>query len=135
MCNVNFFSFSSRCAYYTEKSDNPYCKFLHLYSRYLSIERKKIDNLTDLNYCVDPQFNLLLQSLFSELRSSHLNGQLDGYCLYLYGVVLKRLDLHAEAIQVLVEAVHKEPLHWGGWDELASLIMDRSKVCIFVLFT
>lgn len=117
-----------RCAYHTEKSDNAYCKFLHLYSRYLSAERKKIDNLTDLNYCVDLQFNNQLQSLYTELRTSYMTGKLDGFCLYLYGMVLKRLDLHSDAIQVLVEAVHKEPLHWGAWDELATLITDRAKL-------
>lgn len=123
---MQFFCF--RCAYHTEKSENPYCKFLHLYSRYLSVERKKIDNLTDLNYCVDSQFNNHLQSLYSELRTSYVTGKLDGFCLYLYGIVLKRLDLQSDAIQVLVEAVHKEPLHWGAWDELATLITDRAKV-------
>ncbi|XP_075212921.1 anaphase-promoting complex subunit 8-like [Lycorma delicatula] len=122
-----------RCAYHTEKNENGYCKFLHLYSRYLSVERKKIDNLTDLNYGTDPQLNSQLQSLYSELRSSHLAGRLDGFCLYLYGMVLKRLDLHTAAIQVLVEAVHKEPLHWSAWVELATLITDRAKLTSLTL--
>lgn len=84
-----------------------------------------------MNYGTDPQLNSQLQSLYSELRSNHLAGKLDGFCLYLYGMVLKRLDLHSIAIQVLVEAVHKEPLHWGAWVELATLITDRAKVFFF----
>lgn len=76
----------------------------------------------------DPRQNSKLQSLLTELRAEYLNWKLDCYMLYLYGVVLKKRDLHNEAIQVLVEAIHKEPLHWGAWIELAMLIPDRAKV-------
>ncbi|RZF48627.1 hypothetical protein LSTR_LSTR016989, partial [Laodelphax striatellus] len=53
---------------------------------------------------------------------------MDGFCMYLYGVVLKRLDLHRAALTILESAVHEEPLHWGSWLELASLITDRAKL-------
>nr|KAG5700933.1 hypothetical protein BaRGS_034218 [Batillaria attramentaria] len=42
-----------------------------------------------------------------------------------YGVVLKRLDLTKAAVDIFVEAVNKQPLHWGAWQELALLITDR----------
>lgn len=45
-----------------------------------------------------------------------------------YGVVLKKLDLIKEAIDVLGEAVHKEPLFWGAWYELATLVVDKDMV-------
>jgi anaphase-promoting complex subunit 8 len=51
---------------------------------------------------------------------------MDGYCLYLYGVVLKNLSLSTESQSILLEAVHKEPCHWGAWQELAFHITDRS---------
>ena len=45
-----------------------------------------------------------------------------------YGVVLKKLDMKKEALDVLLEAVNKEPLHWGAWLELASLCADKEVV-------
>lgn len=122
--NVRVCSF--RCTYHTKSSTSPLCRFLYVYSKYLSIERKKLDDQTD--DWPDAKHNSRLQSLCTDLRTDYLNWKLDCYMLYLYGVVLKKRDLQNEAIQVLVEAVHKEPLHWGAWIELATLIPDRAKV-------
>lgn len=54
---------------------------------------------------------------------------MDAWLLWVYGVVLKRLDLTQQAVEVLSEAVHLQPLHWGAWLELAALITDREMVC------
>jgi hypothetical protein len=53
---------------------------------------------------------------------------MDGYFLYLYGVVLKNLSLAAESQTVLLKAVHEEPCHWGAWQELAFHIDDRASL-------
>ena len=53
---------------------------------------------------------------------------MDGYLLYLYGVVLKNLSLVSESQSVLIEAVHKEPCHWSAWQELAFHISDRASL-------
>ena len=45
-----------------------------------------------------------------------------------YGVVLKKLDLLTEATEILVEAITKEPLHWGAWMELTLLITGKDMV-------
>ncbi len=45
-------------------------------------------------------------------------------------MVLKRLGLHSDAVDVMVEAVNREPLHWGAWHELALLIHDKDMVGI-----
>ena len=45
-----------------------------------------------------------------------------------YGVVLKELSLYSEAIEILLKAVEMEPLHWGGWEELASICKNRETV-------
>lgn len=47
---------------------------------------------------------------------------------YRYGVVLRKLDLVKEAIDVFVEAAHVLPLHWGAWLELCNLITDKEMV-------
>ena len=44
------------------------------------------------------------------------------------GVILKKLDLREEALEVMLEAVKKEPLHWGSWLELSSLCTDKEMV-------
>jgi hypothetical protein len=49
-------------------------------------------------------------------------------------VVLKRLDLNKMAVDVLVQAVTKQPLHWGAWQELASLLADREMVILFLFY-
>lgn len=45
-----------------------------------------------------------------------------------YGVILKKLDLREDALEVMQEAVNKEPLHWGAWLELSSLCTDKEVV-------
>lgn len=115
-----------RAAYFTMDCISPKIRFLHLYSRYLSGEKKKIDDMTDVP--PDPLKNETLKYLCADLRSDHLASKLDGYGLYLFGVTLKKLQLTKEATDVLVESIHKKPMHWGAWLELAALITDREKL-------
>lgn len=115
-----------RAAYFTEQCKTSKARFLNLYSRYLSGEKKKIDDMTDVP--PDPLKNDSLKLLCTDLRKDQLAGILDGFGLYLFGVVLKKLQLAREAIDVLVESVHKQPMHWGTWLELAALITDREKL-------
>ncbi|KAI4584660.1 hypothetical protein MJG53_020703 [Ovis ammon polii x Ovis aries] len=69
--------------------------------------------------------NEALRELRVELSKKHQARELDGFGLYLYGVVLRKLDLVKEAIDVFVEATHVLPLHWGAWLELCNLITDK----------
>ena len=45
-----------------------------------------------------------------------------------YGVVLRKLDLLKEAVEVFVEATHTLPLHWGAWLELCNLLTNIEMV-------
>lgn len=49
-----------------------------------------------------------------------------------YGVVLRKLDLLKEAVEVFVEAIHALPLHWGAWLELSNLVTNTEMVTIAV---
>ncbi|PIO14600.1 hypothetical protein AB205_0087780, partial [Aquarana catesbeiana] len=69
--------------------------------------------------------NEALRELRVELSKKHKARELDGFGLYLYGVVLRKLDLVKEALDVFVEATHILPLHWGTWLELCNLITDK----------
>lgn len=120
-----------RAAYFTEQCRTPKVRFLHLYSRYMSGEKKRIDNMTDIP--PDHLKNDNLKSLCTDLRKDHITGNLDGFGLYLFGVTLKKLQLTSEAIDVLVESIHEQPMHWGTWLELAALITDREKLESLVL--
>lgn len=129
-----------RCAYFStdlvynveeqeklSSEDVHLIKFLHYYSKYLSIEKKKLDDLVDSTSTPDGKFSASLHSLCMELKEMNIQNKLDGYGLYLYGVVLKKLQLNKDAIDILCAATFKTPLHWGVWLELAELISNRSQ--------
>ncbi|XP_014779222.1 cell division cycle protein 23 homolog [Octopus bimaculoides] len=102
--------------------------FLYMYSRYLAEEKRRSYNMTDSFTSMTSVINddlARVKILKTELSEKHQKKELDGFCLYLYGVVLKKLDLLKEATNVLLESVHKEPLHWGAWQELNTLIPDK----------
>lgn len=48
-------------------------------------------------------------------------NNLDGYLLYLEGVVLKKLDLRSEAVTALLMSIAAAPTLWAAWVELAGL--------------
>lgn len=43
-------------------------------------------------------------------------------------MVLRKLDLPKEAVDVFVEAIHSLPLHWGAWLELSNLVTNIEMV-------
>ncbi|KAL1458494.1 hypothetical protein WDU94_008640 [Cyamophila willieti] len=102
--------------------------FLHYYSKYLSIEKKKLDDLVDTTSTPDGKFSQSLHFLCMELKEKSIQDKLDGFGLYLYGIVLKKLQLNKDATDVLCSATFKTPLHWGVWLELAELISNRSQL-------
>ena len=103
-------------------------EFIHFYSRYLSGEKKRLDNMTDTITSVDCQQLKYLQELRCELQKLSEAKLLDGYCTYLYGIVLKRLELNEKAKSVLLDAVNLEPCLWGAWLELAYHVSDRTSL-------
>ncbi|XP_048850941.1 cell division cycle protein 23 homolog [Brienomyrus brachyistius] len=113
-----------RAAYFLRGCCSQKAYFLYMYSCYLSGEKKKDDETVDsLGPLEKGQVrNEALRELRAELSKKHRAGELDGFALYLYGVVLRKLDLLKEAVDVFVEAIHALPLHWGSWLELCNLI-------------
>lgn len=117
-----------RCCYFTKDCVKPKGQFLHYYSRYLSIEKKKLDNMTDDNCPPDPTKNEALTELSTILKNKCYDDELDGYCLYLYGVILRKFDLIPLAVDTFVKAVNKEPMLWAAWQELGQIVADRHKL-------
>lgn len=58
---------------------------------------------------------------YNNLTFQTNHNSLDGYLLYLEGVVLKKLDLRSRAVTVLQAAVAAAPTLWAAWVELAGL--------------
>ncbi|XP_014216775.1 cell division cycle protein 23 homolog isoform X2 [Copidosoma floridanum] len=121
----------NRAAYFLEKCKTSKGKFLYFYSLYLAGEKKKIDDMTDIR--PDSLKNSNLKYLCCELKKEYTHENLDGFGLYLYGIILKKLQLPKEATRILLESVHKQPMHWGTWLELSSLITDNEMLETLVL--
>jgi len=116
-----------RSAFFTKDAKSPRVIFMHFYSKYLAGEKKRVDSETDV--IVSTEANLqYLKDLRADLQK-HYEGSgttIDGYILYLYGVVLKKLGLNQDAKKMLLESVRKEPCLWSAWQELAFFVSDRS---------
>ncbi|XP_055711923.1 cell division cycle protein 23 homolog [Phlebotomus papatasi] len=117
-----------RAAYFTRESVSPIPKFLHLYSRYMAKEKKRLDNMTDSLTMNDASELKDLNELMEDLKVEYNDRKLDGYCLYLYGVMLKKQNLSQLALNVLLEAVNQAPMLWAAWLELSPLIPDKEKL-------
>lgn len=113
-----------RAAYFTRNSTSPVPKFLNLYSMYMAKEKKRLDNSPD-NTTLSGNAHLKdLSELMSLLNEDYNHKLLDGYGMYLYGVILKKLDLKELAVTVFLECVHLVPTLWQAWVELAPLVKD-----------
>jgi len=114
-----------RAAFFVQNSSHPKVYFLHMYSRYMSGEKKKLDNATDSTGVEDELGDEYLRTLRLQLHRKNKNNDLDAYALYLYGVVLRKLDLREEALDAFVASIQQEPLCWASWLELTYLITDK----------
>lgn len=117
-----------RAAFFTRDLISPLCRFLHLYSRYMSAEKKRLDDLVDTVVSPDSAQLAHLKQLRVELERLHRAGGLDAYSLYVYGLVLRKLSLPELAMQVLCASIESEPGHWGAWLELSCLVTSRDKL-------
>lgn len=126
-----------RAAYFTRTSSSPEAKFLHYYSRYMAAEKKRLDLMAETNTSgqIATPFNAISMdvslNLYNELRSDlsalYLSGEIDedGFILYVYAIVLLRLDLVDEAVTALCKSIRQEPTNWAAWNQLALLIDDK----------
>ena len=136
-----------RAAFFTRDMKSPLCKFLHIYSRsvsacreggvssltcpdcrYMSAEKKRLDDMVDTVSSPDTSQLTSLKQLRAELELLEGQGELDGYGLYVYGLVLKKLSLTEQAIPVLCESVRAVPANWAAWLELSCLVPSRDKL-------
>ncbi|XP_011178435.1 cell division cycle protein 23 homolog [Zeugodacus cucurbitae] len=117
-----------RAAYFVRNCESSVPRFLHLYATFLAKEKKRLDSTTDRSNLNDVGHVRDMTELLAVLRSEYSHGRLDGYGIYLYGVVLKSLNLNKVAIQMLVHAIRLAPMLWAAYVELASLILEKEKM-------
>lgn len=91
---------------------------------YMAKEKKRLDNSPDSTTLSGNAQLKDLSELMSILNEEYNKKKLDGYGMYLYGVILKKLDLTQLAVTVFLECVHLVPTLWAAWQELAPLIQD-----------
>ena len=46
----------------------------------------------------------------------------------MFGVILKNLKLPQKAVEMLLKAVHQEPMLWSAWAELSTLIENQEQL-------
>lgn len=117
-----------RSAYFTRNCSSPVPKFLHLYATYMSKEKKILENMTDNANFSQNGNSKDFADLLAQLKTMYSQRNMDGYMLYLLGVVLKKVDLNELAMKILLESINLVPTLWSSWYELASLIVDQSKL-------
>lgn len=117
-----------RAAFFAQDLTTPRGRFMHFYSRYMSAEKRRLDDMTDTVSSPDSEQLGKLKLLRGEMDQLHASNSLDSYCLYVYGVVLKKLSLQDQAVSVLCQSISLEPCHWGAWLELACMVSSRDKL-------
>eukprot|EP00897_Mesotaenium_endlicherianum_P009716 jgi/Mesen1/8773/ME000524S08071 len=100
--------------------------FLRCYSLYLAGEKRKEEEVVEAagplgrSDATNPE----LPALQEALAAAHGEAALDGFGLYLYGLVLKELQRHVAAREVLCISVSAYPWNWSAWLELQTLCTD-----------
>lgn len=117
-----------RAAYMVRNCESPVPRFLHYYATYMGLEKRRLDSTTDQSNLNDSGHVKDLADLLATLRSEYARGRLDGYGMYLYGVVLKALHLNQAAHQVLIQSIRSAPMLWGTYVELAPLVTEKEKL-------
>lgn len=117
-----------RAAHIIRNAQSPVPRFLHFYSMYMSKEKKRLDNMTDKANLTESGHCRDLSDLMVILRNLYSKRKLDGYCLYLYGIVLKKLDLKELAATVLIESINAVPTLWCSYLELIPLLSDKDEI-------
>lgn len=119
-----------RAAYFTQNCESSESRFLHFYSKYLAIEKERLDKMVDPRAVV-PECSLKifneLKKIISNLLENNERCSNDAYLHYLYSIVLLKLGLNNDAISALSKSIYLDPLCWCSWHQLSQIIEDESQ--------
>lgn len=121
-----------RCAHHLDRAEATDTKslFLKSYALYLAGERRKHEEKIELSGTlgkVDVQ-NRMLESLESDLAKLRSDDRADGFCLYVYGLVLADRDKKDLAKEVLAESVTLYACNWSAWKALLDVCKEWDDV-------
>jgi anaphase-promoting complex subunit 8 len=120
----------SRAAYHLQQCTSKKSLFLRGYSLYLAGEKNKHDQTADMpaRFQKTEKYTRHLTALEKEFSELYKQKNLDGYGIYLYGVVLKELDQRENLQSIFQESVNMAPFLWSAWQELAATCTDRESL-------
>lgn len=129
-----------RAAHFTKNATTRESRFLYYYSRYMSSDKKRLDlaaettssatnNSTTSSTTMDVSLNLfsVLRNELSKLYTADDISD-ESYLLYVYAIVLLKLDLTLDATEVLSKSVKADPLNWASWHQLALIVNDQAQM-------
>ncbi|KAI8366073.1 anaphase promoting complex subunit 8 [Radiomyces spectabilis] len=105
----------------------PKLRFLRLYARYMAGEKRKEEKGQEILGITEKKGaqNMELDIIYEDLRPDYEDNQLDAFCLYLYGIVLRRRDKPLAAATALLRSIKIYEYNWSAWMELSALVKDR----------
>lgn len=109
---------------------HPTVLFLRLYSLYLAGEKRREEEAMEVQDPFEKSQvrNTELKAIEEQLAALHAGNLLDGLNLYLYGVVLRGLEMKAEARRMLLQSVRTFPCNWSAWLDIVAICSDLNDV-------
>ncbi|CAG8459500.1 4060_t:CDS:10 [Dentiscutata erythropus] len=117
-----------RAAFVLERCKSSKCRFLKGYSKYMAGEKRKEEESQDIMGPLDDSkcLNKEIQSLWEEMETWREEGEMDGFLIYLYGLILKQKNPQAKNIKdIFLESVLKYHYNWSAWLELANCVTNK----------
>lgn len=105
----------------------PTAMFLYYYSEFMIIQQKRQEELlenSDLSSKYYPSKEM--SKLYLTLQQ--YEAELSPFCLYLYGIILKELNMMEQAHSALNRALNQFPFLWPAWVELALIVKQNEIV-------
>ncbi|CAE7193896.1 APC8 [Symbiodinium sp. CCMP2592] len=108
----------------------PWPVFFRSYALYLAGEKRREEDAAEVTDPAEASriHNTELKTLEEDLSALYREQKLDGLGLYVYGIVLKGLELKEDARRVLLESVHAFPCNWSAWLDIISISADLDDV-------
>lgn len=122
-----------RAAYFTRDSLNssPELRFIHYYSKYLAIEKQRLDQMIEPTTIVPNYLHqsfIQLKNDLDKLFDENEDAKNDAYMLYLYAIVLLKFSMENEALNALLKSIYLDPTCWCSWHQLTQVVKSDYQV-------
>eukprot|EP00842_Homolaphlyctis_polyrhiza_P006626 jgi/Hompol1/6965/HPOL_000868-RA len=104
--------------------------FLRIYASILAAESQQPILASSMSErpMADGALKRSYTALLTELERISSNHKLDGFLLFLYGILQKKLGMREKAIDTLVRSICVYPFNWSTWMQLSSCLHQPSEV-------